>query len=112
MRLPRARTRVVALYSRKEFGWRISLTFCGGVRHGIDPATSSSTIYDGAFAPSAEPEVDAVSEFSARPLGLNTPFRSFAQQHTTINDGCQYLWQPTLARAATMQFLGSGSAMF
>jgi len=44
------------------------------------------------LAPSAEPEVDAASEFSARPLGLNPPFRSFAQQHTTINDGCQYLW--------------------
>src|ERR1700731_4002278 len=37
-------------------------------------------------------------------------FSIFTQQHTTINDGCQYLWKPTLARAATMQFLGSGSA--
>src|SRR6266480_4049346 len=31
---------------------------------------------------------------------------SLAQQYTTINDGCQYLWKPTLARAATMRFLG------
>ena len=60
--------RARALYRRKEFGWRISLTFRGGLRPtGLTAATSSSTIYDGAFAPSAEPEVDAVR--SVRPGG-------------------------------------------
>jgi hypothetical protein len=95
MRLPRARTRVVALsrcIAEKNSGGGFRQRSAGGSAAGLTAATSSSTIYDGAFAPSAEPEVDAVSEFSARPLGLNTPFRSFAQQHTTINDGCQYLW--------------------
>jgi hypothetical protein len=79
-----ARTR--ALYSRKN---------SGGIR---PPAGSTSLVH--------------YSEFSARRLGLNTPFRSFAQQHTTINDGCQYLYKPTLARAAAMQFLGSGCACY
>ena len=78
--------RARALCSRKEFGWRISLTFCGGLRHGIDRGAVVQHQLRSRLRPLGRTRGRRGSEFSARRLGLNTPFRSFAQQYTTINE--------------------------